>query len=224
MIYEFCAENFGRVPVAIAGGAGRIELCDNLAVGGTTPSIGVIQMVTDYAHDHEARVFCMIRPRGGNFRYSDTEVDIMDLDLCAACGLGVDGVVFGCTRDTAGGEMLDLHALARLMEAVSEASDARGEAIDATFHMAFDQLSPEAQFDAIDALADLGVTRVLTHGGPAGSPIEGNLDHLARLIEYAGGRLAILPGGGITCANRDAVASALGVSELHGTKIVPLEA
>lgn len=89
--------------------------------------------------------------------------------------------------------------------------------------MAFDQLSPEAQLDAIDTLADCGVTRILTHGGAAGTSIEDNFDHLARLIEYAGDRLIILPGGGITTANRDAVAAALGVSELHGTRIVPLE-
>ena len=96
-------------------------------------------------------------------------------------------------------------------------------AIDITFHMAFDQLSLEAQLDAIDALADCGITRILTHGGAAGTPIEDNLEHLSRLVEYAGDRLTILPGGGISTANRDTVAAALGVSELHGTKIVPLE-
>ena len=66
-------------------------------------------------------------------------------------------------------------------------------------------------------------SRILTHGGAAGTPIEDNFDHLAHLIEYAGDRLTILPGGGISTANRVAVAAALGVSELHGTKIVPLE-
>ena len=204
MIYEFCAENFERVPAAIVGGAGRIELCDNLAVGGTTPSIGTIQMVTDYCHDHQTRVFCMIRPRGGSFCYSDAELDVMDLDLCAACGLGVDGVVFGCVANRGGSNIVDERAL--------------------TFHMAFDALESEAQLDAIDMLSDCGVTRILTHGGAAGTPIEDNLDHLSKLIEYAGDRLKILPGGGITTVNRDAVAAALGVEELHGTGIVPLEA
>ena len=225
MIYEFCAENFERVPAAIVGGAGRIELCDNLAVGGTTPSIGTIQMVTDYCHDHQTRVFCMIRPRGGSFCYSDAELDVMDLDLCAACGLGVDGVVFGCFANRGGSNIVDERALSRLMEAVSDARGAReGETLDLTFHMAFDALESEAQLDAIDMLSDCGVTRILTHGGAAGTPIEENLDHLSKLIEYAGDRLKILPGGGITTVNRDAVAAALGVEELHGTGIVPLEA
>ena len=109
------------------------------------------------------------------------------------------------------------------MAAGCATEECKREPIDITFHMAFDQLSPEAQLDAIDTLVDCGVTRILTHGGAAGTPIEDNFDHLARLIEYAGDRLAILPGGGITTANRDSVAAALGVFELHGTKIVPLE-
>ena len=110
------------------------------------------------------------------------------------------------------------------MAAGCAAEECKRDPVDITFHMAFDQLSPEAQLDALDTLVDCGVTRILTHGGAAGTAIEDNLEHLSRLVEYAAGRLTILPGGGITTANRDAVAAALGVSELHGTKIVPLEA
>ena len=184
MLYEFCAENFERVPAAIEASAGRIELCDNLAVGGTTPSAGVISATVNY----------------------------------------VDGLVFGCCKPCAGGWALDELTLGALVMATGCATEeCKRESLDITFHMAFDQLSPEAQLDAIDTLADCGVTRILTHGGAAGTPIEDNFNHLARLIEYAGDRLTILPGGGITTANRDAVAAALGVSELHGTKIVPLE-
>ena len=73
MVYEFCAENFERVPAAIDAGARRIELCDNLAVGGTTPSAGVISATTNYVHEHDARVMCMIRPRGGDFHYDQDE-------------------------------------------------------------------------------------------------------------------------------------------------------
>ena len=80
--------------------------------------------------------------------------------------------------------------------------ECKRDPIDITFRMAFDQLSPEAQLDAIDTLADCGVTRILTHGGTAGTPIEGQLRNLVRLIEYAGDRLTILPGGGISTANR----------------------
>ena len=90
--------------------------------------------------------------------------------------------------------------------------------------MAFDALDAEAQLDAIDTLAACGVTRILTHGGAAGTPIADNLGHLSKLIEYAGDRLTILPGSGITTANRDDVAAALDVDELHGTKIVSMGA
>ena len=81
MLYEFCAENFERVPAAIDAGAKRIELCDNLAVGGTTPSAGVISATVSYAHEHDARVMCMIRPRGGDFHYNQDELRMMEMDL-----------------------------------------------------------------------------------------------------------------------------------------------
>lgn len=224
MLYEFCAENFERVPAAIKAGASRIELCDNLAVGGTTPSAGVISATVNYVHEHDARVMCMIRPRGGDFHYNQDELRMMEMDLGLAVSAGVDGLVFGCCKPCAGGWALDELTLGALVMAAGCAiEECKRESIDITFHMAFDQLSPEAQLDAIDTLADCGVTRILTHGGAAGTSIEDNFDHLARLIEYAGDRLTILPGGGITTANRDAVAAALGVFELHGTKIVPLE-
>lgn len=225
MIYEFCAENFERVPAAIAGGAGRIELCDNLAVGGTTPSAGVISAAVEYAHSHGARVMCMVRPRGGDFHYNADELRMMEMDLGLAVGAGVDGLVFGCLKPVAGGWALDDLMLGALVTAVGCAcEECKRDKVDITFHMAFDALDPEAQFDAIDTLADCGITRILTHGGAAGTPIEDNLAHLAELIEYAGDRLTILPGGGITTENRDKFATALGVNELHGTKIVPLEA
>ena len=95
MQYEFCAENFERVPAAIEAGAGRIELCDNLAVGGTTPSAGVISATVSYAHEHDARVMCMIRPRGGDFHYNQDELRMMEMDLGLAVSAGVDGLVFG---------------------------------------------------------------------------------------------------------------------------------
>ena len=96
MLYEFCAENFERVPAAIDAGAKRIELCDNLAVGGTTPSAGVISTTVSYAHEHDARVMCMIRPRGGDFHYNQDELRMMEMDLGLAVSAGVDGLVFGC--------------------------------------------------------------------------------------------------------------------------------
>ena len=115
---------------------------------------------------------------------------------------------------------------ARLVEAahgpVTDEAGAEVPPVAVTFHMAFDELAEERQREAIDFLAELGVERILTHGGAAGTPIADNLDHLRRLIEHAAGRLIILPGGGITFENAESVADALGVQEVHGTKIVRL--
>lgn len=221
LLREFCAENFTCVPAAIAAGARRIELCDNLAVGGTSPSMGVIEATVDYAHGHGARVMAMVRPRGGDFVYSAREVEMMETDARIALALGVDGIVFGClAADETGALALDVPTAERLMAIACEAASERGEAVDVTFHMAFDALPDERQLDAIDAIAEIGCTRILTHGGPAGTPIADNLDRLAAYIERAAGRLIILPGAGITWENVDAVAERLGVGECHGTKIV----
>lgn len=223
MLYEFCAENFKRVPAAIEAGAGRIELCDNLAVGGTTPSAGVISAAVSHAHDHDVRVMCMVRPRGGDFHYTQDELRIMEMDLGLAISAGVDGIVFGCLKPCARGWSLDGLTLGSLvMSAAYAAEECKREPVQMTFHMAFDLLSPEAQLDAVDTLVECGITRILTHGGLAGSAIDNNLAHLSRLIEYAGDRIGILPGGGITCANRDRIAATLGVDELHGTRVVPM--
>ena len=212
LIKEFCAENVERVPEAIAAGAGRIELCDNLAVGGTTPSHGVILAAVELARPAGIPVMCMIRPRGGSFEYSGAEARIMVDDLRHAAELGVDGVVFGCLWD---GEV-DRELTGRLAGLAKEAG------LMVTFHMAFDEISADAQPAALNLLAGLGVDRVLTHGGAAGTPIEGNLERLRRLVDYAAGSLEILPGGGVTWENAEEVAYAVGVCEVHGTRIVKL--
>lgn len=209
MIKEFCAENFTDIPTAIHNGATRIELCDNLAVGGTTPSTGVIEEVVAYAGEKSIPVMTMIRPRGGNFIYNDIELKIMHTDLIEAKKIGTDGVVFGCLTNEG---WLDEEALELLIETA--------EGLQITFHMAFDQLSPENQLKAIDWLVEHGVHRILTHGGPAQTPIADNFAHLKELIRYAGNRIIILPGGGISSDNLQQVIKELAIMEAHGTKIV----
>lgn len=211
LLREFCAENVERVPAAIEAGARRIELCDNLAVGGTTPSHGVIRAAVEYARPRGADVMVMIRPRGGDFEYSDAERAIMLDDLAVARELGPTGVVFGCTRDG----RLDRKLTAELLEAAGD--------LQVTFHMAFDAIDESEQLEAIDWLAEHGATRILTHGGAAGTAIEDNLDRLRAYVERAAGRIAILPGAGVTWRNAESVADALGVAEVHGTKIVRLD-
>ncbi|MGF1931266.1 copper homeostasis protein CutC [Enterococcus casseliflavus] len=211
MLKEFCAENYTNIPLAIARGAKRIELCDNLAVGGTTPSTGVQEEVLQYAGEKGIPVMTIIRPRGGDFVYNDTELKIMHTDLIEAKKLGTDGVVLGCLTPSG---WLDEEALELLLETA--------EGLQVTFHMAFDAIPAARQFKAIDWLAEHGVQRILTHGGAAGTPIEANFDRLKELISYAGERLTILPGGGISFENAQEVADTLGVKEVHGTRIVDL--
>lgn len=209
MIKEFCAENYTNIPKAIQAGAGRIELCDNLAIGGTTPSLGVIEEALAYASEKHVPVMTMIRPRSGDFVYNDIELKIMENDLIHAKNAGTDGVVFGCL--TADNEV-DEEALEMLV--------GNSQGLLTTFHMAFDELSKEEQFKTIDWFVQLGIDRILTHGGPLTTSIEENLPHLKELVDYAAGRIIILPGGGITPANAENIAATLGVNELHGTKIV----
>ena len=212
MIKEFCAENYTSIPLAIAKGANRIELCDNLAAGGTTPSTGVIEEVLSYANEKEVPVMTIIRPRGGDFVYNDIELKIMHTDLIEAKKLGTDGVVIGCLTPS---NWIDEEAMELLIET--------SEGLQITFHMAFDCIPQERQFEAIDWLVEHGVDRILTHGGDANAPIEANFDHLKKLIAYADGRLIILPGGKIDYKNAEHVAKELGVNEVHGTKIVPFD-
>lgn len=226
LLKEFCAENMERVPAAVEAGAGRIELCDNLAVGGTSPSYGVIRAAVGFAREKGVDVMAMARPRGGDFTYSEAERDMMLDDIAVARSLGTTGVVFGCVRAGADGVLaVDRELTAALVEAAKGAGAglaAGADPVAVTFHMAFDELAEPQQLDAIDFLAGLGVERILTHGGAAGTPIVGNVERLQRLVAHAAGRITILPGGGITWENADAVAQALGVSEVHGTKIVKL--
>lgn len=223
LLREFCAENMTHVPAAVKTGARRIELCDNLAVGGTTPSYGVIKSAVAFAREHDVGVMAMIRPRGGDFFYQEAELRSMLDDLSLARQLGVTGVVFGCLREENGRAVLDSEAIRQLTDAAK--GQGLGFAVGAapvqvTFHMAFDELDGEMQLQAIDELAALGIERVLTHGGPAGTPILDNIDRLREFVTHARGKLTILPGGGITWQNVEQVASLLDVHELHGTRIV----
>ena len=226
LLREFCAENMERVPAAVAAGARRIELCDNLSVGGTSPSYGVIRAAVAFARRAGVDVMAMVRPRGGDFAYSPEERAMMLDDIACARSLGVTGVVFGCVRaGAAGAPEIDRALTAELVSAAKGpgAGLAAGAApVAVTFHMAFDELAEERQREAIDVLAELGVERILTHGGAAGTPIMGNVERLRQLAAYAAGRVRILPGGGITWENAEEAARAVGVDEVHGTKIVKL--
>lgn len=223
VLREFCAENLTDIEAALDAGARRIELCDNLACGGTTPSAGVIERAIALVHAYEgASVRVIIRPRGGDFVYSKSEFKAMETDIRYAAANGADGVVLGCLKRGGDGFELDSEGTRRLISVACSVGEMRGRELGITFHMAFDELGPQAQLQAIDVLADMGVDHILTHGGRSGTPIEENLSHLADLARHAKGKLVILPGGGVTYENVKRIAKELGVKEAHGTKIVDL--
>ena len=209
MIYEFCAENVTLLEKAMQAGARRIELCDNLAVGGTTPSYGVTKAAVELAANYDTTIMTMIRPRGGDFVYNDLEIDIMLEDIRLTAQAGSQGVVFGVlTAD----KKLDKPNLEKLIAA--------SKGMEIVFHMAFDELSEEDQLEAIDWLSQVGVTRILTRAGVSGDSLEKRFAHYHRILEHAKGKIEILPGGGIDLDNRQTFIDQLGITQLHGTKVV----
>ena len=209
MIYEFCAENVTLLEKAMQAGARRIELCDNLAVGGTTPSYGVTKAAVELAANYDSTIMTMIRPRGGDFVYTDLEIAIMLEDIRLTAQAGSQGVVFGTlTAD----KKLDKPNLEKLIAA--------SKGMEIVFHMAFDELSDEDQLEAIDWLSQAGVTRILTRAGVSGDSLEKRFAHYQRILEHAKGKIEILPGGGIDLDNRQTFIEQLGVTQLHGTKVV----
>ena len=209
MIYEFCAENVTLLEKAMEAGARRIELCDNLAVGGTTPSYGVTKAAVELAANYDTTIMTMIRPRGGDFVYNDLEIAIMLEDIRLTAQAGSQGVVFGAlTAD----KKLDKDNLEKLIAA--------SKGMEIVFHMAFDELSDEDQLEAIDWLSQAGVTRILTRAGVSGDSLEKRFEHYHRILEHAKGKIEILAGGGIDLDNRQTFIDQLGVTQLHGTKVV----
>ena len=209
MIYEFCAENVTLLEKAMEVGARRIELCDNLAVGGTTPSYGVTKAAVELAANYDTTIMTMIRPRGGDFVYNELEIAIMLEDIRLAPQAGSQGVVFGAlTAD----KKLDKPNLEKLIAA--------SKGMEIVFHMAFDELSEEDQLEAIDWLSQAGVTRILTRAGVSDDSLEKRFAHYHRILEHAKGKIEILPGGGIDLDNRQTFIDQLGVTQLHGTKVV----
>lgn len=179
LVIEVCVDSVESALAAQAGGADRVELCDNLMEGGTTPSAGTIGVARSQL---SIGLHVLIRPRGGDFYYSDLEMEIMRLDITHAKALGVDGVVLGILTpdgrvDTV--RTAELIALARPMRV--------------TFHRAFDMVADPRQ--ALEDVIDLGCERILTSGLEP-SAWEG-IDQIAALIEQAGDRVIIMPGGGV---------------------------
>lgn len=211
MLKEVCLENFTNVPKVISLGANRIELNNDLMLGGTTPSYGVIKKTIDYASKYEVPVVVMIRPHGGNFVYTNDEIEIMANDLQLAAKLGASGVAFGCLTDNNHLNKVQMIKLIGLAKSLR---------IDVIMHMAFDALPANDQHSSLNWLAKQGVKRILTHGGSLDKAISADFAHLKELNSWARNQIEILPGGGINATNCQSVADHLGVNQLHGSKII----
>jgi copper homeostasis protein len=204
LIIEVCVDSVESAMAAERGGADRVELCDNLLEGGTTPSAGAIAVARARLG---IKLQVIIRPRGGDFCYSEVEFAVMQHDVTLAKQLGADGVVIGIlTADGA----IDIERTRTLIELARPLS--------VTFHRAFDM--SRDPYRALEDLIGLGVDRILTSGQEP-SVIEG-LDLIAELVQIAGDRVVIMPGGG-TERNISKVVARSGVREVHVTGTTSVE-
>ena len=194
---EACVGSLEEALAAEQGGAHRLELCENLAVGGTTPGAALIGAVKSIVR---IPVSVMIRPRGGSFVHSRAELDAMRRDIEVALAHGADMLVIGVLTEAG---IVDARATRDLV--------ARAGRTPVTFHKAFDEVND--QLAALDALADAGVSRVLTSGGAA-SALEG-ADRLAELVARGGERISVMAGGTVRGHNAREIVRRSVVRELH---------
>lgn len=197
---EVCCGDMAGVISARDGGARRLELCTGIALGGITPSAGLIAGAV--RERGEMQVNVLIRPRQGDFCYTTRELSVMEADIETAKAAGADGVVIGAL--TPAGEV-DIPAMRCLL--------AHCDGLSVTFHRAFDVVASPS--DALEQIIDLGIDRLLTSGCRA-TALEG-VDLIAKLQEQARGRIIIMPGAGITPANIAEIERRSGCSEFHST-------
>jgi copper homeostasis protein len=205
LVLEICVDSVESAIAAQLGEANRVELCDNLVEGGTTPSAGTIALARKNL-DIDLNV--IIRPRGGDFCYSDIEFEIMQYDVERAKQLGANGVVIGLLNEDGSVDRERTAALVDLARPLS-----------VTFHRAFDM--SRDPFVALEALIDLGLDRVLT-SGQENSVLEG-LDLITELVRRANNRIIVMPGGGITVRNVKKIVAQSGVKEVHVVGTVNVE-
>jgi copper homeostasis protein len=196
-LLEVCLDSVESAIAAQEGGADRVELCDNLLEGGTTPSQGAIEQARAYI---DIGLHVIIRPRGGDFLYSEVEFEVMKSDVAAARDCDANGVVIGILRPDG---TVDSERTAALVELARPLS--------VTFHRAFDMTRDASE--ALEELVGLGVDRVLTSGQAPSVPR--GLERIAALVQQAGDRIVILPGAGITLENACEVVEKTGVTEIH---------
>jgi copper homeostasis protein len=199
ILVEICCASLEDALEAERGGADRVELCSALFLGGLTPSLGTI---IEAKARLKIPIMVMIRPRGGGFCYTKSEMAVMERDAVLAAEQGAEGMVFGILNADGG---IDEERCKRLRKLIGDRQ--------AVFHRAFD-VTPDP-FRSLDQLVELGFTRVLTSGQEDTVPEGAQL--IKRLIEYAGARIEILPGGGIKPLSLRQVVESTGCKQVHLT-------
>lgn len=199
MILEVCVDSVASAIAAQRGGAHRIELCSSLLEGGLTPGPGLMAIVRARLH---IDIFVMIRPRGGDFLYSDDEFEIMQRDIEEARRLGANGFVLGLLNPHG---RVDVERTRRLVQ--------QANPLPVTFHRAID-LTPDPLLVLEDVIAT-GAQRILTSGGAPN--VQQGCATLQQLRQAASNRITIMAGGGLNRDNLRQVVEVSGVEELHGS-------
>lgn len=202
MLVEICCDGLEAAKEAVGAGADRIELCSDLACGGLTPSHEVL----DDAVTLGVPVNVLIRPREGDFVYSDSEIHHILFNVAYCGNVGVNGVVIGALTDDG---RIDLPLCRDIVDM------ARSYGLSVTFHRAIDRTADI--MEALDDVLSLGVDRILTSGGAASAP-EGR-ETIKKMVERAGDKAIILAGAGITPDNARDLIAYTGVSEIHGSRV-----
>jgi len=199
MQLEICVDSVESAIAAERGGAQRVELCSDLLEGGITPSAGLLALVRQRI---EIGLFVMIRPRGGDFYYTDAEFEVMEEDIRRAREGGADGIIVGVLDQQA---HVDVERTRQLVELAGP--------LPVTFHRAID-MTPDP-CAALKDVTETGAARVLTSGG-AGKVTEG-VSVVARMVAAAGERIRVVAGGGITPETIVRVVESTGASEFHAS-------
>lgn len=196
---EICANGVSSALAAQEGGAIRVELCDNLGEGGTTPSYGQITLARKLLN---IQLYPIIRPRGGDFLYTDLEFEVMKADIKECVKLGCDGVVIGILK--ADGQ-IDIARCAELVELANP--------LGVTFHRAFDVCANPSI--ALEDIIRIGCERILTSGGRQ-TAVQGTT-LIAQLVQQAAGRIEIMPGSGVNENNIAELVEQTGATVFHTT-------
>jgi len=198
---EVCANSVSSALAAQEGGAFRVELCDNLENGGTTPSFGQILQARKQLH---IKLYPLIRPRSGDFLYNDLEYEIMAADVRNCIEAGCDGIVTGLLNTDGTVDKPRNLELVRL---------AKQWGLGTTFHRAFDMCAD--LYQSLEDIIELGFDRILTSGGKS-TAMEG-ASVIAQLVKKAAGRITIMPGSGVDEHNVADLVYFTHVTEIHSS-------